>query len=464
MGRRMAHGPGEIPWTNRAGRSVMTSTTRSFAKASPVSTRADGKTVTVFGLLAAIIFLALSRSAIVPESVAYATPVVAFGLVLVLSLPTLNRLRIDRSALAPSFLGMLLIISTAQGGNTLDWMKAVGISAMWLVAYIASSSLPRDGRNFVVDALIVIGVIQVVVMVFESIVPVDFVRSYIASTSGSAYIQRPNLILGSWTNRAQGTLGYPITAGAYMAVCFGLACFRKNFDVRVRIAFGALFIFGALMSGTRVAIIAIVVAFLVGMWRRTRRFGRVMVVVGLIASLVAVSNFLSDAAESNDFSFVHRVGIIEGFGALLQRPLGIVFFGSGLNSHSSVFADGYLQESQTSAIDNAYLMTFVTMGLAAMILLIVVLCWAILTSRPEIAPAIGALAVMFTSFDALWWHFLAFVFWVLVGVGRPYESSARRRAPDRMIGRVGPVDTASDDFLYSRSALPSPLGHSNIRY
>lgn len=378
------------------------------------------------GLICSIAFLAVSRSALVPESVAYATPLVAAAVVTLFALPGASRLRLGPEALPVFALVLSLVVSTGLRGDTTDWAKACGIGALWVIAFLTSSNLNARSLETILHAIVVIGLIQVVIFFFEAIFPIEWVRQGIAATSDSGYVVRPNLILGEWTNRAQGTIGYPIAAGNLMAVCFALTLAGKRPKLLGRVILSGVFVFGALMTGTRSALIAMVVAVLVLAWLRARSAPRAALLALAATFAIGMSAFLSEGYERNDFSFLHRLNVLLSLGSLLTRPLGQVLLGSGLNSHVDVFTDGYVAMSETTAIDNAYLMTFITAGLIGIFALVFALLRATWSAPTEVTPALFALATFFFSYDALWWHLIAILFWFLVGASTAYAGRSAR--------------------------------------
>ncbi|WP_298944464.1 hypothetical protein [uncultured Microbacterium sp.] len=340
-------------------------------------------------------------------------------------------------------MGVLLALSTGAAGDTADFVKASGIALLWATVFLLASNLSPVARDQVLRFLVIIGLLQVVVMVFESVVPLAIVRDQIAATTDSPYIIRPNLILGDWTNRAQGTLGYPIAAGNYMALCFALCLSWLKVGPRSRVILLTSFGLAIVLTGTRTALIAIAVASVVALWNSTKLGfgGRFAATVAGCAALWAVDAFIGAAAEADDFSLTHRWSVAAGFFALLNRPLNIVLFGSGLNSHASVFEQGYLETSATGALDNAFIMTFVTSGLLSLLALVGLMIYTFYWSPGVLRPAFATFVVFFFSYDALWWHFTAVLFWTFVGVA----SGHRRRpsnAPTEESHRFGEVNAS----------------------
>ncbi|MFJ6677539.1 O-antigen ligase family protein [Microbacterium sp. NPDC091382] len=372
--------------------------------------------MTLAGLGLALTFLGIARSALVPEALAFATPLIALALIAATAMPSARSLRVGASALPVVAVSFLLICSTAARGNSVDWIKSIGIGLLWIFAFVVCANLSRRSSRTFLKMVIWFGLIQLPIMVFESLIPIAGVRNAIAATSSEGYLIRSNLILGDWTNRAQGTLGYPIAAGNLMALCFALVLFVPRIRPTTRVVGAALFAGGVLMTGTRSGLIAIAIACVVGGWLYMRGLARVWALVGTAIAAVAVTSFLTSASSSGDFSFEHRFGVVQSFGALLERPWSEVLFGSGLNSHEAAFRDGYIGASSTWAIDNAYLTIFIASGVVALATLIAVLARGLLSGDQYLRPAIAVFAVFFLSYDALWWHLSAFLFWAVMGM------------------------------------------------
>src|SRR5688572_12437220 len=97
--------------------------------------------IAVLGTIAAIAFLAVARSALVPDSLAFATPVAASAILLVALAAWGMRLRLPLSVFPVVLLGLTLVVATGLRANLLDTVKAAGIGVLWILALAVGGAL-----------------------------------------------------------------------------------------------------------------------------------------------------------------------------------------------------------------------------------------------------------------------------------------------------------------------------------
>lgn len=367
-------------------------------------------------LIVTILFLVVARSSLMPESIAFVTPVLV-GLALIVGLLSFGpRLRIPVSMLGMLLLTMLLVVSTGAREGTSDTAKALGIGLMWSTALLCGWVMDAKMRQVLVRFLLIVAAIETGVAVLESLVNSEVVRTFVAGTTEDLYIVRDNTILGDWTNRAQGTLGYPIPLAHLLSLAWVMAAVSGAVRGPWQWALVAWLTLGIALTGTRTALVAVVVAVLVFIIVRRRK--QVMAVLAAVIAgavgVVVLINYLALAEAADDASFTHRVGVIQAAQQLFDRDIQHVLFGSGVNSQSSlvgaIFKDGV-----TGAVDNAYITVFISAGLLGFLVFLSYFLTAFVVATPATRAILALFGVFFFSYDAVWWHLIAVLFWITVG-------------------------------------------------
>lgn len=383
-----------------------------------VTAAPQGSRVFRWLLGATLVFLVIARSSLMPESIAFVTPVlVAVALVFGL-LSFGGGLRIPISMLGMLGLAVILVVSTGAREGTADTAKSLGIALMWSSALLCGMVMDASLRRFLVQFLIVVAAIETGVAVLETLVGADAVRSSIAGTTSDVYIVRANTILGDWTNRAQGTLGYPIPLAHLLSIAWVLAAVSDVAKGRWRWPLLAWLTLGIVLTGTRTALVAVAAGLIVAVLVRKRQ--RVIpVFIVTIAAFVGAgffANYLAQADQSNDASFTHRFGVIQAAEQLFSRDFAHVLFGSGVNSQASLFGGVIFQDGVTGAIDNTYLTLFICVGVLGFLIFAGFFIAAFIAASASTRAVLAVFGVFFFSYDAVWWHFIAVLFWLTVGM------------------------------------------------
>jgi hypothetical protein len=333
--------------------------------------------------------------------------------------------------------------------------KAVGIGVMWLLILLISASLGRADYTLLLRFGVGAACVESVLAFCESALRIPFVRQFITgSATTNTYVVRPNLILGGWINRAQGTVGYPIPFSAVLVVAALIVVFSGAITtLRWKLVILGLLGTAILFSGTRSALVALAIGLAIGFVptlirsrsNRGHKFN-LWLFGGLTAALAAGAiTYLVLAIVNGDFSVVHRGTVVDEAWSLTRLPPLRLIFGSGYDSTQRLYAEGFLHVDSVAVVDNAFITQVVTsglVGLAALVLAIVVgLKGQTLTGRVVIA----SLVTFMFSFDVFSWHLITFLLIVALGTA---SRSRTVTEPDFSSPGIGSEDG------------PQPLGES----
>lgn len=380
-----------------------------------------------------MLILLLSRSSLAPGVLTDGAPLLVSIILIIACALSWRELKFSRYLLPVVALAGMLVIPTMLYGDVLTILKAAGIAATWLLTAFAVSNLHRGDRRRLLILFVIAGCAQATIAVFESLLKVQFVRDAIAASIASGgYVERPNLILGDWTNRAQGTLGYPIPFAAFLVVVTLVILFGgviKSIPLRASLA--SLTVTGILLSGSRSAFVALAAgigAAVLMSWVRSRASGRTprSIYWGLAAfavlSAVGLAFFVK-ALITDDFSLTHRGGIVEAGWKLLSLPTPQMLVGTGYDSIQSLFDSGFFETDGPATIDNMLVSQVVTSGVVGLVLLLWTIFAALRRSGVVEAAVLVAVLATFVSYDALGWQISAFVLFTFVGLTVPRSQS-----------------------------------------
>ncbi|WP_230671383.1 O-antigen ligase family protein [Rathayibacter sp. Leaf248] len=275
--------------------------------------------------------------------------------------------------------------------------------------------------------------------------------------SDSAPNGYPNPLLGEGILRSSGTAGHPIVLSVIYLVTFTLLWRNSvQWPLSGRVLALLLIAVGLVISGTRSALLAILVAVVVSAVLAARTFGArlrnaIVAVTAAGASLLIPSIRASlDAALAellNSGSYSHRAGAYESIGELITRRSSFESsFGSGRNSIPDLFDRGFLQQDGFRAVDNQFVNTLGTGGLAAVVVLFTIITLGLIAGSATSRILILSVVVMFLSFDALTWYAPNMLFFALIGLAG---------------SRVG--KRSADSAATSSAALPSRAAAAPLR-
>lgn len=402
-------------------------------------------------LIASLGLLLISRSVLSTEVLNTTTPLVVAGLIAL-------AIVLDRNLIVPKLptalvgaLVVLLIVPTVIQADLTTTGKAVGIGAMWILLFAASANVTREQGVKILRFIVAVGCAQAVLAIMESLLKLEVVREFIVgSAADEDYTVRKNVILGDWTNRAQGTLGYPIPFAAFLVVVVMIVLF--SVAVRnLRLKVGILVLLGVALalSGTRSAVVAAAAGLGVycislawTAWRtKTKVPGFKWAIGATLLLVVAGIGFFVRSLLIGDFSLLHRSAVIEGAFELGTLPLAQVLFGSGYNAAPVLQDMGFFQTENSNAIDNALISQVIVSGVVGLVALIALIVYAIRRSSHSGRAVIAAIVTFFFFFDVLSWHaitallFCAIGFAFVIDAPERNESGKHARSPQLLSKR-----------------------------
>ncbi|WP_130177848.1 hypothetical protein [Cryobacterium sp. SO1] len=365
-------------------------------------------------LVVSLGLLLISRSVLAPNLLSTTAPIWVSGLLFLALLLNVRELRLPKSSILVALLSLMLVLPTVVQSDLNTTAKSFGIGAMWVLVFLSAANIKRDQRRRVAVAFVVAACAEAVLAILESLVKVEFVRELITgSAAEQRYILRDNLILGDWTNRAQGTLGYPIPFAAFLVVGLFVALLSGVIRGRLWVlSVVVLLTTGIILSGTRSAAAALAVglatwcvSLVVSAHLHKKKLPgvRLAVVATLIVGAAGVA-FLIRSVLIGDFSLLHRGAVIDTAWGLRDLPLLRLLFGSGYNSAPILFDEGILSTGGLETIDNALITQMIVSGLVGLLLLVSILVLAVKRADLATRSVLTALVAFYFFFDVMAWH------------------------------------------------------------
>ncbi|PPF82218.1 hypothetical protein C5B96_09700 [Subtercola sp. Z020] len=217
--------------------------------------------------------------------------------------------------------------------------------------------------------------------------------------------------------RVLGSTAGPIPYGTLAAIGL-MASLWIAVEQRKRVYwFAVVAAAGALLfSGTRSALLAVILAIIAWILVRSRVSRPLIVLFGVLgafifaASVNVVALFgFSDFADST--SYVHRSGVIGSVGSLLtQQPMFNVLFGNGALANT-LLTNGVIGSADSVPVyDNQFVREIAVSGILGFGLLVIAIVVGLKRGDMLSRLCLGILVLMFFSFDALTWRAVAIVF------------------------------------------------------
>lgn len=317
--------------------------------------------------------------------------------------------------------GLLSVVSTAVAADVDTTAKALGTALLWPLTIITAGAVEHDDRRELLRLVVLAGIAQVFIAAGEALGQWDWLRSGIAACrTDGAYIVRGDRILADWTNRAQGTTGYPTPLAVVLAVSLLVSMFARVVPRSVRPLIWSALIVSIFLTGTRSAFAFCAVPAAVGLVLVVRRFAsnrttllvRIRVVGVALAGVVA---FFARSVAIRGFSLVHRSGMIEPAASLFRLPFDQVLFGSGYNAAERLQAVGLLRVDSATVVDNAYVTQFANTGLVGLGLLSGLLVIGLVIGGLMQKTIVLCIAIAMFSFDLQYRHLLTLLLFTVIG-------------------------------------------------
>jgi len=330
----------------------------------------------------------------------------------------------------------------------------MGITALWLVAFLCGANIGGRYWNFFLWLLIIVGISETFIAVGETLFANEWIRAVVASDTSGLYFVRQNEISSLVPNRAQGTIGYPIPFSHFISISLitvlATGIIRK---IGLRILIALILCLGLILSGTRTSILAVALAVIILLFltHNSRKviIKSVLFLAGIPITIITIWDYFSAEATSGDYSFIHRLGVIASLGRIVNSSFIQFFVGSGYNSHEALFERGTIPGLETFAVDNAFVSIVISSGLIGLAFFVLLLIRTMLR-KDRLVIAIMILAIIYGfSYDFIYWHLLMFLTVVFMGRAFGQENDV----PDGLqIPHLGKFSTSKKD----ESAIDGP--------
>ncbi|GGL87379.1 O-antigen ligase family protein [Nakamurella endophytica] len=297
---------------------------------------------------------------------------------------------------------VVVFVGGVRYGTGLDYTETAFTLAMVASLSAVVSTFDRRDVGILVGGILVVCGIQLAFAVAETFLGLSAPRGY-GTRSGSTFDVNELL---PWTGRAPGTFGHAIPLGLFMAVAALLVLFHlRRLRLSVRIGMAALFVLGLMLSGTRSALLSVVIALLFGLCssRLTRHYLAWRLATCLAALgfgvFSGVSELVSSLGLEGTGSLDHRLAALDALDKLFGRSVPELLFGSGAGSISRLFDLGLLQTDNFTAVDNQWVTLFALGGFVGVGCVVGALVASFRGIPPTVRPALISMFLMFFSFD-----------------------------------------------------------------
>lgn len=374
--------------------------------------------------------LLISRSVLSPPIVSQYAPFIALGLIIILGSPYLLQLRVNKFMVPLVVSCAAFFLSTLGSGGFALALRAACMALLWCAVFLVASNFRESEWIYFARFLLVLCVLEGCLAYFETIFEATFIRDSVAAAIDRGYPLRPNTILGDWTNRAQGTMGYPIPFSNF--ICVGIALLMSARIVpkfHLRVILGVVLLGAVLLSGTRTGLVALAVSITLTRIVQLRREGGLTKIAFLLLFSPCIAALLWEFTGAREFStdgsFIHRLGVLESVQAVFGLGIRQTLVGSGYDSHVALFASGLLDSYGTYAVDNAFITFLITSGLIGLLGIGLLIVVALRRFDSTLFPIVLIFVVFGMSYDFQNWHASMFLFCLIVGYAvSPYKGKA----------------------------------------
>lgn len=308
-------------------------------------------------------------------------------------------------------------------------MVSTAIAAAMIVPHLRHADLRPLATVFLVLSLIV-----TVYAFCEQLRVVDTAWS-LRQSSLESIDERANVLVPWLTGRSQASFGHPIPFAVFLSVATLVLLHTAIETRRWRFALGAaVSLAGLSLSGTRSAIVALLVALLTYLvanvrWRRLLALTALTGVLSIGALLTDLPKLLSlDDSFGSSVSFVHRTLVADSWSSLWSQPDARLWIGAGAGGTAELFRSGVVRGARNLIyFDNMYISLFALFGLTALVLLAGVFLWALRGGALAMSTT-AFLAVMGFSFDEQQWQISLILLAFSALMPRSFGSLSRRQS------------------------------------
>lgn len=338
--------------------------------------------------------------------------------------------------------------------SAISSVRENSFSYAWLVLTPIGFGMLAVGSRFAVGDLRRFGLIIALfatLQLGQAILEFQDVRFSPWSSFGRTTLVEANFLIGGQT-RAEGMLGHPIPLSMLFVVATVLAWLpHMGWRLNLRVVFTAGMLLGVVLTGTRTAFVALIIALIVGVLgprlSLKYRIASLAVLAGGVAVVAASSTasaYLEKASNvlATSGSYTHRRGAFESIPRVLDARSGLEWmFGGGVGSEGTLFDQGLLQSDNFHVVDNQFVSTLAWAGVIGLAALAAVFVCVLLAPQPAASVLGGAIIVYFNSFDLLRWQGEAAFSWLVFGfaaatalaVERPATAAGRERSEPRIV-------------------------------
>ncbi|TIH35583.1 O-antigen ligase family protein [Subtercola vilae] len=317
----------------------------------------------------------------------------------------------------------VLFFSTLFSAVASDPMEQLLLTvAPGLGMIILGRRFTKDDMRVFCRGFVAFAMLQVVVAIIDFLgVPIPFL-GYSIFAGDRLY----NSLLGNSVPREQALAGHPIIFALILIIAVVMLWRNEvHASTIVRLTLFVALAVGLILSGTRSAILAMVVGVLflavvnarsTGARLRNIAFIIVAGAIGLTNSTLAgyVAGIISGLGDSGSYS--HRAGAFESVTPLVTgEPTANLLFGLGAGSEPSLFARGLLQQDGFNIIDNQFVTSIVVVGFFGLALILAMMLRSAIWGNPFVRALMLMLMVMMNSFDMLRWVAPAMSFFLVIG-------------------------------------------------
>lgn len=394
---------------------------RTFGDSTSHGSRSQKNRISLpMSLFIATLVLVVSRSVLAPHIISVYAPAIAFAVLIFGSSTQILNFRLDRKLVFVLILAVVFAVSTVIRGDFGLILTAACMASMWIAVFLVSSNMRSGEWKAFVRLFLVLCLMQAALAVLETVLQSTYVREYVTAAIDRGYPLRPNTILGDWTNRAQGTMGYPIPFGHMLSIGTALLLTPQFVQsAKIRVSLALLFVGAILLSGTRTALIAVVVVALVTWLLLAKRKRSIPTYAFILMFLPVISlimwNILDASTLTTDTSFLHRFGVLESVVAIFSLGALQILVGGGYNSHVDLFMGGLIEAHGTFAVDNAFITFLITSGCLGLGAVIAALLKAFRHAQRDTLAVLLIFVVFGMSYDFQNWHALMFLFCAFLG-------------------------------------------------
>lgn len=309
----------------------------------------------------------------------------------------------------------------AEDANAAVRSAATGVVGVLFV--LTTSYLTRAGRSLVDRWLIALAVFETGLALLQKLRGGPIVWGYLGTTPEAVHGFNP--IWSPLTGRSLGTLSHPIPLALVIGVGLVLAFSTPGLRAVVRVPIAAVLLAGMIATGTRSAVVSVVIVVLlmalIQVRGRYRWFGRALLTATLIVFLIRANIRDLSVFTSLDgtISLSNRVGAVGVFTELFNGTPLHLLLGQGRSGTSYLAAQEGLASTVVSVIDNNFVTVTVMTGLVG---LAITLALCIRPFRNPQATNVYALAfmiAMFLSFDVFLWQIAMALFLYFAATPRP---------------------------------------------